>query len=168
MDKEALFKLSYGLYVVSSFKGDALNGQIANTVFQVTSDPVKISVCLHKDNLTREMISASKTFSVAVLSKAAPFKFIGDFGFKTGRSTDKYSLHHFEKTASGCPYPIEYSIAVLEAKVVSSFDVGSHDLFIGEISDGRVLGESEPMTYDFYRNVIKGASPKNAPTFMKA
>ncbi|HDH63366.1 MAG TPA: flavin reductase, partial [Firmicutes bacterium] len=85
MDLKTLHKITYGLYLVTSKNGEKINGQIANTVFQVTSDPPRISVTINKKNLTHEFIEKSRVFAVSVLSKETPLKFIGNFGFKSGR-----------------------------------------------------------------------------------
>ena len=90
MNFKALHKLGYGLYIVSSKKGDSLNGQIANTVFQVTSEPPTIAVSINKNNLTHKFIRESKVLAVSILSRDTPLFFIGHFGFKSGRDIDKY------------------------------------------------------------------------------
>ena len=89
MNVKALYKLVYGLYVVSSRKEDRLNGQIANTVFQISSEPPTIAVSINKNNLTHEFIEQSKVLAVSVLSQDTPLSFIGHFGFKSGRDIDK-------------------------------------------------------------------------------
>jgi len=90
MDLKALYNISYGIYVVSSKKENRINGQIANTVFQTTSEPATIAVCINKENLTHEFITESKVFSVSVLEQETDMKFIGKFGFKSGRDEDKF------------------------------------------------------------------------------
>jgi flavin reductase (DIM6/NTAB) family NADH-FMN oxidoreductase RutF len=89
MNIKALFKLGYGVYVVTSKKGDRFNGQIANTVFQVTSEPPAVAVSINKSNLTHEFIKESRVFTASVLCEETPLTFIGRFGFKSGRDTDK-------------------------------------------------------------------------------
>ena len=168
MDSKAFHKISYGLYLVCSKKGDKFNGQIANTVIQVTSDPPKIAVAINKENLTNEFIRESKVLTVSILSKEAPMKFIGHFGFKSGRELDKFEGMHYKVGVTGAPIIIENSIAYLEAKVVGSLDVGTHTVFIGEIVGAEVIDEyEEPMTYAYYHEVKRGKSPKNAPTYIK-
>jgi flavin reductase (DIM6/NTAB) family NADH-FMN oxidoreductase RutF len=90
MDKTAFYKLSYGLYVVSSRKDDHYNGQICNTAFQVTSEPPTLAVSINKQNLTHEYILASGKFNVSIISKSTPMPFIGHFGFKCGRDINKF------------------------------------------------------------------------------
>ncbi len=161
-----LHKISYGMYVVSSEKDGKYNGQIANTVFQLTPKPVQIATSINKENLTHEYIESSGNFSVSVLSTEAPFKFIGLFGFRSGRDVNKFENVNY-KVIQGVPVVTDYSLAYLVAKVVKKVDVGSHTLFIGEVIDGDVLGEGEPMTYDYYHNVVKGKTPKNAATYQE-
>ncbi len=168
MDLNALRKVSYGVYIVSSKKNDGpFNGQIANTVFQVTSEPAKIAVCINTQNLTHEFISESGVFSVSVLSRDTPMPFIGKFGFKSGRDIEKFKDVKHLNGPTGAPVVTENSVAWLDAKVVSRADVGTHTLFIGEIAGGAVLSDAEPMTYDHYHKVKGGKSPKTAPTYIQ-
>ena len=163
---QALHKICYGLYVVSSVRNEKLNGQIANTVFQITSTPATIAVSINKQNLTHEFIKESKVFTVSVLAKEASMKFIGHFGFKSGRKIDKFSEVNYKLGVTNAPIVLEYSIAYLEAEVVSTVDVGTHTIFIGTIVDADILNEGEPMTYAYYHTVKKGKSPKTAPTYI--
>lgn len=167
MNHRTLYKISYGLYVVSSKKENKINGQIANTVFQITSEPPTIAVSINKQNLTHEFIKESKVFAVSVLAKEASMKFIGQFGFKSGREIDKFSEVNYKLGVTGAPIVLEYSIAYLEAEVVSVIDVGTHTIFIGTIVDADILNEGEPMTYAYYHTIKKGKSPKTAPTYIE-
>ena len=121
MDPNVLHNLSYGMYIVSSNKADLLNGQIANTVFQITSEPVTIAISINKSNLTHEFIEASRHFTVSVLSEEATLPFIGKFGFKTGRNEGKFKDINFKVLESGHPIILDYSICYIEAKVVDCF-----------------------------------------------
>lgn len=153
------------MYVVSSVLEGKYNGQISNTVFQVTSDPPKITVCLSKENLTHQFVRKSGLFSVSVLTQDAPMTFIGKFGFKSGKDVDKFKDTKFIKTDNGIPVVVDYSCAWLCARVVSSVDVGTHTLFIGEMVNSARINDIEPMTYEYYHLNLKGKSPKNAPTY---
>jgi len=164
---KALHKISYGLYIVSSIRNEKLNGQIANSVVQITSEPATIAVSINKQNLTHEFIKESKVFAVSVLTKEASMKFIGQFGFKSGRDIDKFDGVNYKLGVTGAPIVLEYSIAYLEAEVVSVIDVGTHTIFIGTIVDADILNEGEPMTYAYYHTVKKGKSPKTAPTYIE-
>jgi len=167
INTKSLHSLSYGLYVVTSKKDGKYNGQIANTVFQVTSSPATIAVSVNKQNLTHEYIRASGSFTVSVLSKDTPLPFIGRFGFRSGREIDKLEGTNFKIGNSGVPIVLDNALIWLEAKVMKKLDINSHSLFIGEVIDADVLVDGEPMTYAHYRLVKKGVVPKNAPTYME-
>ncbi len=167
MNTKALHKLSYGLYVVGSRKGNKLNGQIANTVFQITSEPPTIAVSINKNNLTHQLIKGSKAFTASALSQRTPLSFIGHFGFKSGRDIDKLEGINYKTGETKAPVVIENAVAYLEAKVIKEVDVGTHTIFIGELIDADVLTEEECMTYDYYHKVKRGTTPKTAPSYVE-
>ncbi len=164
MDLDALFTLNYGLYIVSSRRADKLNGQVANAVVQVTGSPPRLALAVSKANLTHELIAESGMASVAVLSEAAPLEYIGRFGFRSGRDIEKYEGVRHELAPSGCPYPLDHVLACLDAEVEQAVDLGSHTLFVCAVRDARVLGEGRPMTYAYYREVLRGKTPPTAPS----
>ena len=166
MDPQAFYRLSYGLYIVSSKSDGKLNGQIANTVFQVTSQPPMLAVSINKQNLTHEFISKSGVFAVSILSQEASMKLIGLFGFKSGRDTDKFAQVQHKIGVTGAPIVLESTLAFVECKVVNSLDVGTHTIFIGEVVDADVLADGEPMTYAYYHKIKRGKAPKTAPTYI--
>ncbi|HHW42350.1 MAG TPA: High molecular weight rubredoxin [Desulfotomaculum sp.] len=165
VNPKALHKISYGLYVVTSKKGDRINGQIANTVFQISSEPPTIAVSINKQNLTNEFIRDSKMFAVSVLAQEAPLSLVGQFGFKTGREVDKFAGVNYKLTENGVPCVTEHTLAWLEARVIQEVDAGTHTIFIGELTGAEVLKEGTPMTYAYYHQVKRGSVPKSAPTF---
>jgi len=167
MDLKALYKLGYGLYVVCSKKGDKLNGQIANTVFQVCAEPPIIAVALNKQNLTNEFVSTSKVFTVSILSQDTPLSFIGNFGFKSGRDVDKLKGINYKLGETGAPIVLDNALAYLEAKVINQVEVVTHTIFIGEVVAADVLKEGEPMTYAYYHEVKRGSTPKTAPIYIE-
>jgi flavin reductase (DIM6/NTAB) family NADH-FMN oxidoreductase RutF/rubredoxin len=167
MNPKALQKLGYGLYVVTSRKGDRLNGQIANTVFQVTSEPPTIAVSINRSNLTWEFIKESKVFAVSVLRQGTPLSFIGHFGFKSGRDIDKLESINYRLGQSKAPVVIENAVSYMEARVIKEMDIRTHTIFVGEIIDGDVLSEEPCMTYDYYHQVKRGVTPKAAPSYVK-
>ncbi len=167
MNVKALYKLGYGLYVVSSRKGDRLNGQIANTVFQITSEPPTIAVSINKNNLTHEFITASKVLAVSILSQDTPLSFIGNFGFKSGRDIDKLEGINYKTGETQAPVVTDNTLAYLEARVTQEMDVGTHTIFIGELVGADVLREGEPMTYAYYHQVKRGTTPKTAPSYVE-
>ena len=162
-----MHNISYGMYVVCANKGPGLNGQIVNTVFQITSDPATIAVSINKANLTHEYVQAAGCFSVSILAEETPLGFIGRFGFKSGRSEDKFKETGFRVLASGCPVVIDHSLGYLEARVVKQLDCGSHTLFLGSLVSYEILHEGTPMTYDYYHRVKRGTTPQSAPTFIR-
>ena len=166
MDPQAFYRLSYGLYIVSSKSDGKLNGQIANTVFQVSSQPPTLAVSINKQNLTHEFISKSGVFAVSILSQEASMKLIGLFGFKSGRDTDKFAQVQHKIGVTGAPIVLESTLAFVECKVVNSLDVGTHTIFIGEVVDADVLADGEPMTYAYYHKIKRGKAPKTAPTYI--
>ena len=167
MNTKALRSLSYGLYVVASQKQGKLNAQIANTVVQVTSEPPAISVCINKQNLTHEFITDSKVFTASILSQDTPLSFIGHFGFKSGREVDKLKDINYKLGETKAPIVLDHSLAYLEAKVTNQIDVGTHTIFIGKVVGADILGEGEPMTYAYYHQVKRGATPKTAPSYIE-
>lgn len=167
MNLKALHKLGYGMYVVSSRKGARLNGQIANTVFQITSEPPTIAVSINKNNLTHQFITESKVFTASVLCQDTPLSFIGHFGFKSGRDIDKFDGINYKIGKTQAPVAIDNAVAYMEAKVTQEVDVGTHTIFIGEIVDADVLTEEVCMTYDYYHQVKRGTTPKTAPVYIE-
>jgi rubredoxin/flavin reductase (DIM6/NTAB) family NADH-FMN oxidoreductase RutF len=168
MDPNVLRNIGYGMYVVSSNKGDLLDGQIVNTLFQITSEPITLAVSINKKNLTHEYIQSSKRFTVSILEESASLSFIGKFGFKSGRTEDKFKDTKFIKLDSGCPVVLDSALSYLEAEVINQFDCGTHTLFLGKMTDSKILKTGKPMTYDYYHQVKRGTTPKTAPTFIKS
>ena len=167
MNLKALYKLGYGLYVVCSKKGDKLNGQIANTVFQITSEPPTIAVSINKNNLTHEFIKESRVLTASVLSQDTPLSFIGHFGFKSGRDIDKFEGINYKIGETQAPVVTDNTLAYLEARVIQELDAGTHTIFLGELVGADVLKEGEPMTYAYYHQVKRGATPKTAPVYVE-
>ncbi|MBN1824351.1 MAG: flavin reductase [Endomicrobiales bacterium] len=167
MDYKPLQKIKYGMYIVSSRKGDKFNGQIANTVFQITAEPVTMAVSISKQNFTHDYIAESGVFSVSVLTVDAPMTLIGQFGFKSGRDIDKFANVDFKTGQTGAPVVLDHSAAWLEAKVISSTDCGTHTLFIGEVVNCENIKDTKTMSYNFYHRIKGGFTPKNAPTYQK-
>jgi ferric-chelate reductase [NAD(P)H] len=165
LNRKVFDDLSYGLYIVTSRNEDRLNGQIVNTVIQVTSVPPRVAVTINKKNLTYEYISKSKLFGVSVLEENAPFTFFGPFGFRSGREIDKLSKVQFKEGVTGCPLVTEYALSLLEAKVVDQIDLGTHSIFIGDAVNSEVLKEGKPLTYQYYRENLKGKTHQNSPTY---
>ncbi|OPL19420.1 MAG: High molecular weight rubredoxin [Candidatus Aegiribacteria sp. MLS_C] len=168
MDVAPLLAVTYGLYVVGSRKGDKLNGQIANTVFQITSEPIRVAVSINKTELTHEIISETGKCCIGILGQDADMPFIGNFGFRSGRDIDKYARIPHILTPSGCPLPEEHILAYIDLKVTGTVDVHTHTVFIGEVTDCGITGEGTPMSYSYYREVLCGKTPPTAPSHLAA
>jgi flavin reductase (DIM6/NTAB) family NADH-FMN oxidoreductase RutF/rubredoxin len=164
---EALFKITYGLYIVSSGSKEYGNGFISNTVFQVTSDPPKFASCCNKDNHTAGVIQSTGSFSVSVLHSDTAPNIFGTFGYKSGKDINKMEGMKIRYGVTGVPVVLNEAIAYLECRVVETYDVGTHLIFIGELVQADLLDETmDPITYLHYRTVKKGVAPKNAPTYI--
>ena len=166
MDPKALHKISYGLYIITSLKGDQINGQIANTVFQISNEPPTIAVSINKKNLTHEFIKDSKLLAVSILAQDAPLSLIGNFGFKSGREADKFAGINYQLGDSGLPHVTSDTLAYLDARVIQEVDAGTHTIFIAGITAAEVLKEGAPLTYAYYHEVKRGSVPKTAPSFV--
>lgn len=167
MNPKALQKLGYGLYVVCSRKEGKFNGQIANTLFQVCSEPPIIAVAINRQNLTHEFISQSKVFTGSILSQDTPLNYIGHFGFKSGRQLDKFIGIQYKIGVSQTPVVLDHSLAYLEARVINQVEIGTHTIFLGEILAGDVVKEGDPMSYAYYHQVKRGTTPKSAPSYIQ-
>ena len=146
MDPKTLHKISYGLYIICSKNGEKINGQIANALFQVTSEPPTIAVSINKQNLTHDFIKKSNCFTVSILSENTPMSFIGNFGFKSGRDINKFKDVEYKLGENQVPLVRDNALACIEAKVIDNIDVGTHTIFIGNVEDAEILSENKPMT----------------------
>lgn len=147
--RRALFSLSYGMFVVTSRDLDAINGQSANTVFQITSQPPQLAIGIGTDRLTHEYIQKSKLFAVNVLAEDC-VELVKHFGFQSGRDVDKFKAVEYTLSDRGLPL-LEQALATFECRVVGQLPCGSHTLFVGEVLEGHVQREEQPLTYAEYR-----------------
>lgn len=164
MDKKAMYKLSYGLFVLSAKDEEKDNGCIINTAIQASSMPNQLSICVNKANLTHDMIVKTGKFTVSVISQDAGFDLFKHFGFQSGKDVDKFK--NFEKCKRGensIYYITEGTNAYISVNVSKTEDLGSHTMFIGEITDMEVLSETPSVTYDYYLKNIK-PQPENVGT----
>ena len=156
MNEKTLFKISYGLYVISNRLGDEDNGCIINTAILAASKPNQISICVNKLNHTHDMIMESKEFTVSILSEKATFDVFERFGFHSGTDINKIKNYEFCKRSNNDIYYItEGTNGYISAKVDKIIDLGSHTMFIGEISDMEMLNDEVSLTYDYYHKHIK-------------
>lgn len=165
MDLNSFYKMTYGLYVISAKSGDEKSACIVNTLSQVTAEPVRLSVSISKESYTAELIQQSGRFAAVSLDRRADFAYIGRFGFRTGRDFNKFDGISSELDAFTVPYPTDFACARFSVRVEQTIDLGTHWLFIGTAEEAELLSEYEPMTYTYYREVIKGLTPKNAPSY---
>jgi ferric-chelate reductase [NAD(P)H] len=165
LDRKVFRDLSYGLYIVTSRDKEKINGQVVNTVIQVTSDPLRVAVIVNKKNLTHEYVSNSRVFGVSVLAESAPMSFFGPFGFRSGRDVDKFAKADYKVGVTGCPLLMDHALSVLEAEVIDEIDLGTHTIFIGSVVFSETIKSGRPLTYHYYHEELKGKSPPNAPTF---
>lgn len=165
MDTKALYKIGYGVYLIGAKKGDKINGQIANTIFQIASEPPTIAVSINKNNLTWQYIHESQAFSASVLDNETPLTFIGQFGFKSGRDTNKFEGVNYKIGVTGSPVVTDHAVSYLEVKVTQEVDAGTHTVFIGQLVDAGVLSDKGTLTYEYYQQVKRGTTPKSAPSY---
>ncbi len=160
MDNKALYKIGYGLYVITSSDGVKDNGMICNTVTQVASDPLLISVSINKANFSHDIIKKTGKMNVHAISEVAPFELFKRFGFVSGRDVDKFNHDLMVRTDNGLPLVTTYTNSVICLNVRDYVDLGSHGLFICTVEDAKVFSDKETMSYAFYQRNVK---PKTQP-----
>jgi len=162
MNINALFNLSYGVYVVSSMDGERPTGCIANSLMQVTAIPSTVAVSINRDNFTNECITKTGKFAVSVLPIDTEQALIVRFGFRSGRSFDKFDQIPHEMV-EGMPI-LSSACSYMVFRVIDKMETQTHTIFLGEMIEGDNLNDKEVMTYSYYHKVLKGKSPKSAPT----
>lgn len=155
MNTKAMYNLTYGLFILTAKDGGKDNGCVVNTVTQVTSEPNRIAVAVNKSNFTHDMIMKTKTFNVSVLAENSKFETYKHWGFQSGRDTDKAESISFKRSANGLIYLAEETNAFISASVVSTVDLGTHTLFIADVTDCEILSDVPSVTYGFYQKNIK-------------
>lgn len=156
MDNKAMYKLSYGLFVLTAKEKDKLNGCITNTAIQVASEPNTISFAVNKANYTHDMLMNTKKANISVLSESASFDLFKHFGFQSGRDVDKFDgFSDYETSANGLPYITSGTNAYFSIDIESTVDLGSHTLFIGKPTAMEVLDDAPSATYSYYQSNIK-------------
>lgn len=165
IDLKAFFPLSYGLYLVSARDGDTVAGCTVNTLAQVTAVPARMTVAVHKDNFTTSVIRKSGFFTGVALAQTASMELIGAFGFRSSRDGNKFEGYETRTDENGVPYVAEQTVSRLSCKVISELDLGTHVLFLGEVTGAECLAASEPMTYAYYHKVKNGVTPPKASSY---
>ena len=150
-ETNAMFKINYGLYLLSANDENKDNACIINAVNQITENPKRISIAVNKQNLTHDMVLKTGKFSISVLTEETPFSVFSKFGYHSGKDTDKFAdVNNIERCTNGTAYLPEYSNAIICAKVVDTQDYGTHTLFVGEVESSEVLSDSPSLTYSHY------------------
>lgn len=164
MNKNAFRQLSYGVYVVSTWDNGRPTGCTANSAMQITSEPATIAVSINHDNYTNKCIQESGRFAISILGENSAPSTIGVIGFKSGRDHNKFD--EVEMAVKGYMPVIADACAYITCEVVDKMETSTHTVFLGKVLDADMLKEDDPMIYAYYHNVIKGKSPKNAPTYI--
>ena len=157
MDLTALFKIEYGLYVITSNDGTKDNGLIVNTVTQVTNTPNRIAVTINKDTYSHEIIKKTGKMNVNCLSEDAPFSLFQNFGFQSGRDTDKFKGVTSWRSENGVMVLTDYINAFISLEVESYADLGTHGMFICNVTNAHIITDKNTMTYTYY---FKNVKPK--------
>lgn len=155
MEKEAMYRLTYGLFMVTTTDGQKQNGCIVNTVSMLTDEPKRIVLFVNKANYTDELLLKNKIFNVSVLTESVPFELIKQFGFVSGRTVDKFADKEYPTTENGLYYLPQYANAVLSAEVTESYDYGTNTLFVAEVTGAKTLSDEPSVTYAYYQSHIK-------------
>lgn len=163
MNKKAIYNLSYGVYVVTTWANGKPTGCTANSAMQITSSPATIAISINHDNYTNECIKDTGVFAINILGENCDPLVIGNFGFKSGRDNNKFENN--DPLIKNFLPVVKDASSYITCKVVDTLETSTHTIFLGEVTDADVLNDDTPMTYAYYHNVIKGKSPKNAPTY---
>lgn len=165
MNTNIFRSMSYGVYIVSTMDGERPTGCTANSIMQITSSPATIAVSINHDNYTNGCIKKYGKFSFSILAENSDAGLIGNFGFQSGKDIDKFK-HVAYETVEGVPV-IKGTCGYVVCKVIDKMETATHTVFLGEVIEGEVYeGMADAMTYAYYHKVVKGKSPKNAPTYL--
>lgn len=164
MNSNVLRNLSYGVYVISTMDKKRPTGCVANSAMQITSAPATIAVSVNHDNYTNSCIKESGLFSVSIIAEETASGIIGTFGYSSGKDANKFDTVDY-KMVEGVPVLTD-GCGYLVCKVINQMETSTHTVFLGEIVEADTIGTGKPMTYSYYHEVIKGKSPKNAPTYL--
>ncbi len=163
MDNNAMFNISYGLFVLTSVDNKNQSGCIINTAMQVTVTPNRLSVTVNKTNFTHDIIKDSGKFNISILDISAPFDVFKHYGFQSGRNVDKIKADNNISTAeNGLPYLNKYSNAYISCSVVENIDLITHTMFIADVTDAKILSDLPSMTYSYYHANVKPKPEKSA------
>lgn len=156
MNTSALFKIGYGLYVLTSNEQGKDNGCIINTLMQVTSNPLQVVICVNKNNYTCEMIQHTKKFNISVLAEGTEFDVFKNFGYQSGKTIDKFlNFTNVKRSNNGVLYITKNTNAYFSAFVQQEIDLGTHIMFIAQLIEAETLSEKSTITYEYYQKNIK-------------
>ncbi len=155
IEKTAMYKITYGLFMLTTTDGEKQNGCIVNTVSMITDNPKRIVVFVNKANYTEELLRKTGIFNVSILTESTPFDVFKQFGFVSGRDVDKFAGKTYPTTENGLYYLAQNTNAVLSAKVIDYYDYDTHTLFVAEVTEAKTLSEETSVTYEYYQNNIK-------------
>lgn len=167
MDNQFFRSMSYGVYITTSYEGGRAAGCITNSNTQITASPATVCVSVNHDNFTNQCIARSGKFAFTVLSEQSDPSLIGRFGFSSSRDVNKFEdlqeglvkwVDGVPVVAAGCGYAV--------CRVIGTMETSTHTVFLGEVVAAEALSEEVPMTYRYYHEVIRGKSPRNAPTYI--
>ncbi|MCL2031580.1 MAG: flavin reductase [Oscillospiraceae bacterium] len=161
IEPAAMFKISYGLFVLTAREGERDNGCIINTAIQITDTPMRVLIAVNKANLTRDMVLNTGVFNLSVLTESAPFSLFQQFGFQSGRDADKFAdCGYDDRAANGVRYIPGHTNGVISARVIDAHDYGTHTVFGAEVTQAFTLSGERSVTYQYYFDHIK---PKPQP-----
>lgn len=162
MDTNALFKVTYGLYVLTARENDFDNGCIINTFSQVTNTPNRVAVVVNKTNKTADMIRKTGIFNVSILSESATFDVFKNFGFQSGNEVNKFvEFTDVKRSKNGLLYLSRYSNSYISGKVTETVDFGTHYMFVADFEDAEILNDEKSMTYEDYHAKVKPKPEEN-------
>lgn len=164
MNPNTFHKLSYGVYVVSTWDNGRPTGCTANSAMQITSSPATIAISINHDNYTNKCIQETGRFAISILAEDSEPSIIGTFGFRSGKDFDKFSA--VEYSVKDFMPVVNDSCGYIVCEVIDKMETSTHTVFLGEVKGAELFGNRDAMTYAYYHKVIKGKSPKNAPTYI--
>lgn len=165
MNSNIFRSMSYGVYIVSTMDGTRPTGCTANSIMQITSSPATVAISINHDNYTNSCIKKHGKFSFSILAEDSDSGLIGNFGFRSGKDVDKFQSVDYE-VIEDVPV-VKNTCGYVVCKVIDKMETATHTVFLGEVIAGEVYDSSaQAMTYAYYHKVIKGKSPKNAPTYI--
>lgn len=163
IEKEAMYKLTYGLFVLTTTDGSKQNGCIVNTVSMITDSPKRITVFVNKSNYSESLLRKTGVFNVSILTEKTPFETFKQFGFVSGRDTDKFANKAYPTTENGLYYVPDTANAVLSGKVIDAYDYDTHTLFVAEVTEAKTLSQDKSVSYEYYQANIK-PRPQTEPS----